>query len=257
MVQENSQFDISGIQLRESKTQPKVSLSREIGDAQIIHTIFGRAKVRIIRKNDKLYRALWLTAAVAVTAIAAIVLLGWYASQQIEPQQNADPIPSVTSEVKASTPDAKPENMAAPAESPPVKSEPITPPPSETGKPTITQNSAPQQPIGLKNARKKIVKPITIKPKPVAVEPLPTDKPQTAPAAANNNVLNTPADKTRPLAPVRRPVTSAVTTPAAAPAASSPAAVAPPSDLSGKQDTAVKSTADDKQLSDPINVQSK
>ena len=147
--------------------------------------------------------------------------------------------------------------MAAPADSPPVKSEPITPPPSETGKPTITQNSAPQQPIGLKDARKRIVKPIVIKPKPVAVEPLPTDKPQTAPAAANNNVLNTPADKTRPQVPVRRPVTSAVATPAAAPAASTPAAVAPPADPSDKQDNAIKSTVDEKQLSDPINVQSK
>ena len=89
MVHENSQFDISGIQLRESKTQPKVSFSREIGDAQIIHTIFGRAKVRIIRKNDKLNRALLLTAAVVMTAIAAVVWQGWFASQQIEPQQNA------------------------------------------------------------------------------------------------------------------------------------------------------------------------
>jgi hypothetical protein len=251
MVHENSQFDISGIQLRESKTQPKVSFSREIGDAQIIHTIFGRAKVRIIRKNDKLYRALWVTAAVVVTAIAAVVLLGWFASQQIEPQQNAGPIPSVSAEANASTPASNPENMTAPAGSPLVKSEPITPPPTETGKPAIIQNNAPQQPIGLKDTRPKTAKPVTIKPKPVTVEPLPKDKTQTVPASANN-VL------TRPPAPAKRPATPAVATPVTVqPAASSPAAVSRPADPSDKQDTAIKSPVDDKQLSDPINVQSK
>jgi cytoskeletal protein RodZ len=239
MVQENSQFDISAIQLRESKTQPKVSFSREIGDAQIIHTIFGRAKVRIIRKNDKLNRVLLLVAAVVVTAIAAVVWQGWFASQQIEPQQNADPIPSVSAEANANTLASSPENMTAPAGSPLVKSEPITPPPTETGKPAIIQNNAPQQAIGLKDTRPKTAKPVTIKPKPVTVEPLPTDKP-------------------RPLAPSRRTVTPAVATPAAVqPAASGPAAVAPPADPSDKQDTAIKSSVDDKQLSEPINVQSK
>jgi hypothetical protein len=258
MVHENSQFDISGIQLRESKTQPKVSFSREIGDAQIIHTIFGRAKVRIIRKNDKLNRALLLTAAVVVTAIAAVVWQGWFASQQIESQQNADPIPSVSAETNASTPASSPENVTPPAGSPLVKSEPITPPPAETGKPAIIQNNAPQQPIGLKDTRPKTAKPVTIKPKPVTVEPLPTDKTQTVPATANNNVLKNPADKTRPPAPAKKPVAPAVATPAAAqPAASSPAAVAPPADPSDKQDTAIKSTVEDKQLSDPINIQSK
>jgi hypothetical protein len=257
MVHENSQFDISGIQLRESKTQPKVSFSREIGDAQIIHTIFGRAKVRIIRKNDKLNRALLLAAAVVVTAIAAVVWQGWFASQQIEPQQNADPIPSVSAEPNANTPASSPENMTAPAGSPLVKSEPITPPPTETGKPAIIQNNAPQQPIGLKDIRPKTAKPVAIKPKPVTVEPLPTDKPQAVPAAANS-VLNNPADKARPPAPARRPVTPAVATPVTVqPAASSPAAVAPPADPLDKQNTAIKSPVDDKQLSDPINVQSK
>ncbi len=89
MKQENSQLDIPDRQLLASSAQP--SVWTEIGEAQVTHTIFGRAKVRIIRKHDNVRRAMWLTAVVVIIAVAA--WQGWVAYQPSEPQQSTDSLP--------------------------------------------------------------------------------------------------------------------------------------------------------------------
>lgn len=263
MSTENSQFDLSGIQLRESRTQPKVSLSREIGEAQIVHTIFGRAKVRIIRKNDKLYRTMWLMAAGVVTVIGVVVWQGWYAAQQTEAVQDADRAGVESAQQQAGEPSPISAEIAAPANLPPANIEAVTPPPVANHVPAADQKSAPQQPAGLKEAEQKVVKPVTVQPKPVAIKPKPVEpltesKPQTAPAT----VTSTPKNQTdQPLptvvTPTKRPVAPVVapqrTTQSAA---SSPAAVVPVVSPVDTGDTSPQSPVDEKQLSDPINMQS-
>jgi hypothetical protein len=262
MSHENSQFDIPAIQLRESKTQPRVSLSREIGEAQITHTIFGRAKVRIIRKGDQARRNTIL-AAIAVAAVAAAAWQGWFSPQQTEPEQSAASAPAASVEAQVHVPASQPENIAPPAIPPSVKSEPVTPPAAAITPPVASQKIAPQQSIELKDAGQKTAvpakvqpKPVPIKPKAVPAEPLKAGKPPTAPAAANKDTLKNQADMpvaAKPL-PAKRSVTPAVVPSAAAqPAASSPAAVVPP----GKEDFTIQSPVDDKQLSAPISAPGK
>jgi hypothetical protein len=257
MSTENSQFDISGIQLRESKTQPRVSLSREIGEAQIVHTIFGRAKVRIIRKHDQARRTLVQgVAVVAGVVLIAVVVQGWFASQQTETVQNEELSPSANEEAQASSPASPTENIVPSVILP--KSEPIARTPA-ISKPSIIQESMPQQSGGLMDAGQKTVKPGAVQPKPVTIKPKPVmpepaaSKPQTAPVTASNNALKNQTDKPAAVLPAKRK--PAVTTPAVVqPAASNPAATAPLDTSPGKADAA-QSSVDDKPLSDPINAQ--
>jgi hypothetical protein len=62
----------------------------EIGEAEITYTMFGNAKVRIIRKQDKVRRTLWLTA-IGGMVLAAMAWQVWFSAQQAEPKQSADP----------------------------------------------------------------------------------------------------------------------------------------------------------------------
>jgi hypothetical protein len=251
MSHENSQFDISAIQLRESKTQPKVSLSREIGEAQITHTIFGKAKVRIIRKGDQARRTLLLSA-IAIAAVAAAVWQGWPILQQTDPVQNTDLAAS------ASAAASQAENVAPLAGIPSVHSEPLTPSASGVTLPAVNRENMPQQTNGLKGAGQMVAKPVPvppkpvmIKPKPVTVEPSIAGKPQTVPTA-----IVQPQNPLPPkLLPAMRPAAPAVVKPPAVQsAASSPAVAAPLAVPLGKADTAAPSPMDDTQLSAPINA---
>jgi len=252
MSHENSQFDISGIQLRESKTQPKVSLSREIGEAQITHTIFGKAKVRIIRKGDQARRTMTVVA-IAVAAVAVAAWQGWFIPQQIEPAQNAAPSPALSAEPQAGLPASQREIVVAPVA-------PVEPSmSSESGITSLaaSQKTAPQQADNLKEAGQKTTTPAKAHPKQVPIKPKvdSTDTQmaqQTAPAAANKDALKaqTEMPPVRVL-PARRYVAPAL--PVVQPAASSPAAVVPPP----KDEVTIQSPVGDKQLSDPINTPGK
>lgn len=239
MSHENGQFDISGIQLREPKAQPRVSLSREIGEAQIIHTLFGKAKVRIIRKHDKTRRAWWLTGMIGLVVVSAAVWQAWFAAQSTEPLQSATPLSPVNAEVQPVAP--VPENIPLAS----TDSETRMPaPPVESAIPSVPQKIAPQQDIEMKGAEKAVAKPVKVQP---PIE----DKPQTMPLAADDAALK---KQTVMQPPVKRspPKQSIpVTTPPAA--ASSPEAVVP----LDKEDAPVKSPASGKPLPDPVNAQSK
>lgn len=257
MSHENSQFDISAIQLRESKTQPKVSLSREIGEAQITHTIFGKAKVRIIRKGDQARRTLLLSA-IAMAAVAVAAWQGWPALQQTDPAQNTDLAASASAVAQAGAAASQPENVAPLAGTPTVQSAPVTPSANVINTPLVNRENMPQQTNGLKGAGQVVAKPapvppkpVMIKPKPATVEPSIAGKPQTVPAA-----ISQPPNPLPPkLLPAKRPATPAVVTPPAVqPAASSPAAVVPPAVPLGKEDTDAHSPMNDTQLSAPINA---
>ncbi len=274
MNTENSQFDLSGIQLRESKTQPKVSFSREIGEAQIVHTIFGKAKVRIIRKNDNLYRMMRIAAMVIVAAIGAVALQNWYAAQHPEAEQGADltgtgngtdPAGTKNAQEQAVAPDSKSTDGETPIVSPSVKNVAVIPPLTTTSKPAVSRESEPRQASGLKEAGQKDEKPVTAQEKPVAVNPKPV-KPLTnthspiAPATATvtGSALKNQTDKPKPavVPPTKQPVEASSTPAASQGAASSPTAAVPLASPLDSEDKTPKPSADENQLSDPINVQS-
>ncbi|MFZ2160654.1 MAG: hypothetical protein WAW02_00420 [Sideroxyarcus sp.] len=257
MSHENSQFDISAIQLRESKTQPKVSLSREIGEAQITHTIFGKAKVRIIRKGDQARRTLLLSA-IAIAAVAAAAWQGWPILQQTDPVQNTDLAAPASAVAQAGAAASQSENVAPLAGTPSVHSEPLTPSASGITPPVVNRENMPQQTNGLKGAGQMVAKPVPVPPKPVMIKPQPVTvepsiagKPQTVPTA-----IVQPQNPLPPkLLPAKRPAAPAVVIPPAVQsAASSPAVAAPPAVPLGKEDTAAPSPMDDTQLSAPINA---
>lgn len=216
MMHEMSQLDIPDSQLQAVNAPPRVSLSREIGEATIIHTMFGKAKVRIIRKTDGRRRALLLL------ALAAVAWWAWLATQP------AEPMPGVASQpvVNEKAPESQsplPATIAPPAAVPEDK--PVTPPASEIAKPAIIQKGALQPAQNVQAATPTPAQP-------AAPKPLPASKQQTAPPAPGSTPSSTQTVKPLPPTPLppRQPAPAVVTpraTLSTRPPASSPAMVAP------------------------------
>lgn len=204
MSEQSSQPDLQDRQLIPARS--RVSLSREMGDAVITHNIFGKAKVRIIRKNDKLHRAMWLMALVGVGIVAAAAWQGWVASQPGEAVPDVPtvaPSADVAEAAPASLSEAAP-TLAAPA---PMNVQPVVPP-----------QTAPVSAVPLAIAPPKPV----LAPRPMIV------KPQSAPQASTGLLAPTQFATSLPPKPAPRPKPVAV-----APAfklqtaASSPAIIMP------------------------------
>lgn len=271
MSHEISQLDIPDRELLASNAQP--SVWTEIGEAQVTHTIFGRAKVRIIRKHDNHHVVFWLTGIVAA-AIAIAFWLGLFTPQQTEPVQNEE-TPPIRAKAKVSPP-AQSENIVSPALPPAAIKEPNTQAQIEIDKPAIIPKSAPQPAKDLQSPELQTAKPLAPQPKPLMVQkkpvvaqpkpvtsrPLAVGKPQTAPSAAGSSATNqmevSPPAKPLPLQPMAAPV---VATPRATPAqsASSPAAVIQLSAPLVKEETPTPTPAPavTNQTSAPVNVPSK
>ncbi len=82
MSHDTGQLDISDRLTMASNIQPKASEWTEIGQAEVIHTIFGNAKVRIVRKHDKFRRIFFL---LATMAIVVVFWESWVLIQQYAP----------------------------------------------------------------------------------------------------------------------------------------------------------------------------
>ena len=218
MSQENSQLDITDRQMLTVSPQP-ASVWTEIGEARITHNIFGRAKVRIIRKNDGMRRAMWWTAAIVVAVIA---WQGWKAFRPLESQQSADSLPHVIPDVQEST--SSPVDNIVPSSMP--ASADSTAGHNEIVKPPVIEKKEPQTEQGMK-----AIAPMH---RPVAPRPSIVNKPEAMPLAASGT---TAAQTMKPLPPKRLAPKSLpptqVTAPAVAaasamkPAASSPEAIVP------------------------------
>jgi hypothetical protein len=216
MSEHSSQPDLQDRQLIPARS--RVSLSREIGDAVITETIFGNARVRIIRKNDKFHRAMWLLALAGAGIVAAAAWQGWVSSRQSEAMPDVETILSSDAvAMPASQAEASP-TIAAPAlESVP----PITPPqaapispvqnavpaavapakPVFAPRPVIVKPQSAPQPTGL------LAQPqfaTSLPPKPVFVKPQPS-KPAVAATAASSPVIAMPLSS--PLAKESVPAT--------------------------------------------------
>lgn len=257
MSHEIDQLDIPDRQLRVTSPQPRVSLSREIGEAVITHTIFGKARVRIIRKHDKLRRVLWWTVMLALAAVAWQV---WLALQA--PLPSAEPLSAASTETQTSAPTFPVENILPPSAPLAMSSKTAAPPQTEIIKPAlINKQSAPHAAQVLGGIGQTPAKPAVTQAQPIAPQPLGAIKPQAALLAASNSAAKSPAEKPLPAKPIlpnqpaavaKPPVTQSVVQPAA----SSPAAVPRAAPLA-KEVTPAKAPAADKQPAEPVNMQSK
>lgn len=111
MKYEIGQIDIPDRQLLATGA-PRVSLSKEIGEAQVVHNIFGKARVRIIRKNDDNHRNMWM--ALLALLLVVVAWLAWVAAQQEQDLPPVESIPAMDESAAAS--DALPALPLASAE---------------------------------------------------------------------------------------------------------------------------------------------
>lgn len=246
MGHEISQFDIPNRQLLATNAQSGVCMWTDIGEAKITHTIFGRAKVRVIREHDKKRRA-WLLMTMAVTALATVAWLGWIASQQTEPLV-ASPLP-LSARIRVSAPTFQPEDISFPATTPSARSKQRTPSQIVIDNMTTRRESPP--PRGL-NAVGKIAA------QPVTAQPLIANKPQTAALATNNNASKHQTDMQRLprlSAPIQPVAPTVATPPGTPPAANRPANLAPLVAPSIKEDTSPPSPAGNNQPPGPVKAQ--
>ena len=264
MSQDVNQLDIPDRQLLTSNARP--SIWTEIGDAKITYTIFGRAKVRIIRKHDNTRRVLWLAGITALVIAAAVVWQGLLAPQQTEPVQSEDLPPPVRAKAKVSSPAFQSENIASPAVPQSSTREPDSQAQVETDKSAIVTKSASESAIDLQKNEPQSEKPPVPQPKPhmvqrrpavaqpVKPQPLADGKPQATQPATINASSNT--IEARPPKPIVAPVTA---TPPVAPSqsASSPADIIQLTAPLGKHGAATPPPAAIDQLSAPVDVQSK
>lgn len=201
MSHEIGQLDIPDPRLRTSSASSRAGLWTEIGEAQVTHTLFGRAKVRIIRKHDKLRRALWLTAAVAVLAVTAWQT--WLATQQAAAPQSAESaLPSGANAIEGA-PLTQTEAVSVPAAEPMVQSD--RPAPENVPQPAATAQTP--------------VKPVPPAARNIAAK---------SPAGTQPPVAQPPAKA--PVAPpsAKAPVAAAVATPRVAAPVTPPAASSQP-----------------------------
>jgi hypothetical protein len=108
MGYEISQFDIQDRELHASDPQPKTAKVTDIGEAKVTRTFFGRARVRVIRAQDRKRRA-WLLMVLLVIAAAAAAWQGWVIVQRVE---NEPPPVPLSERIWVSPPVFRPARIA-------------------------------------------------------------------------------------------------------------------------------------------------
>ena len=244
MGHEISQFDIPDRQLLATSAQ--AGMWSDIGEAKITHTIFGRARVRVIREKDKIIRA-WLLAALAVIALAAAAWQGWIALQQ---SKLFAVLPPLSERISIGAPVFHPATIAPAAARSSGGSKPESLIQTEIDNLVASPNILPPRPTSLNATNPPMAA------KPVTAQPLIASKP--VPLATNNSPSKNQTDtQPRPkLSAPNQPAVPAVATPPAThPAANKPAPVATPAEPLSKKDTSAPSSAGNTQPQDPVNAQ--
>lgn len=257
MGREASQFDIPVRQLLATNTQSRAGVLTDIGEAKIIHTIFGRAKVRVIRKQDQIRRT-WLMRALAIVVmvLAAASWRGWIVLlPQTESLQSTAPSSPIGAKVQATMPVFQAEPTFLPATRSPVESQAGTPPPMGLGHPTASQKNVPQPQSDLRVTGKMLAKPITAKPQVtpltnnhVQVNQVVVQQPPKLPLPSPAPTIATPS-AAQPIAPaVARPLI-------VPPVANKTEVVVPPVEPVIKKPATVLLPADDTHPAGSINEQ--
>jgi hypothetical protein len=176
MSHNSGQLDISERLTMASNSQPKASEWTEIGQVEVIHTIFGKAKVRIIRKHDKMRRLIFLVASVAVVIV---LWEGWILFQRYVPVQNIYSYFHSSSDDNMSFAVSPPDKMPASDSTRMMKSQNKTNSENVTDTPDDVLKDKPAQPqINISSGK--------IAGQPIAQRPLTNVKPPLAPHAASN-----------------------------------------------------------------------
>jgi hypothetical protein len=240
MAYEISQFDIQDRQLLASDPQPKAAKASDIGEAKVSRTLFGRARVRVIRAQDRKRRA-WLLMLLLVFVAAAAAWEGWVIVQRVENQPPPVPLseriwvsPPVFRPARIA-PDPHPSNRkpesliqseidsmlsgplprhpppmlkgTAKTAEKPAESETGNPAPAETVKTTAVNDNAVQQPAG-QLGQQPGNPAVTIRPetKIVSTTPKPAatqPAPLTDPSDSGNAAAPAPADNGQPADPAK------------------------------------------------------
>lgn len=108
MGHEISQFDIQDRQLLAGIPQPKAAIVTDLGEAKVTRSFFGRARVKVVRQQDRKRRA-WLVAILTVTATAAAAWQGWVIFQKM--QYVPPPVP-LSERIQVSAPVFQPAHIA-------------------------------------------------------------------------------------------------------------------------------------------------
>lgn len=226
MSHETGQLENIDRQLMETGATPKPSEWTEIGEAEIVYTIFGKAKVRIIRKNDKMRH--WIILLVTLV-IVVVAWQGWVIFERTEPIQSTDYFGSKGAKL----------NLA-----PALPSATISE--SNNAQSVSTQKSESQQSIGLKDANQTTAKPLVH-------QPLKDFRSQSAPVATNNpSIMNQPDKHLSPPQLSKQIVLPTAPLPhTTQSAASSPAAISLPVAPIIKADTTISTPASDNQQIEP------
>ena len=269
MTHDVNQLDIPDRELLAGGARPNVWT--EIGEAKITYTLFGRARVRIIRKHDNTRRILWL-AAITVIVIAAAVWQGLLTQHQTEPVQSEDLPPPAQAKAKAGPPAFQSENIASPAIPPAAIKEPDTQAQVEFDKPAIVTKRGSEPVKDLPKNEPQTAKPVVVQPKPhmiqrrpvvaqpVKPQPLVDGRLQAAQAATSNSSSNPveahPPAGVLPPKPIATPVTATSSVVPAQPA-SSPSDIIQLTAPLGRHSAAIPAPAAIEQASAPVDVQSK
>jgi hypothetical protein len=268
MTHDVNQLDIPDRELLAGSARPNVWT--EIGEAKITHTIFGRAKVRIIRKHDNTRRVMWLAGITAIVIAAAVVWQGLLAPQQTEPAQSEDLPPPVRAKAKVSSPAFQPENIASPAIPPAAIKEPDTQAQVAIDKPATGPMSSSQPtkaspgnqlqtgnpPVSQPKPHMVQRRPVVVQPKlPLAVGKTPSMQ-SAAINAASSPVEAQPPARLLPPKPIAAPVTATSSVVPTQPA-SSPADIIQLTAPLGRHGAATPPPAAIDQSSAPVDVQSK
>lgn len=242
MGHEISQFDIPNRQLLATNAQPGVDMWTDIGEAKVSHSIFGKAKVRVIREQDKKRRT-WLLTALASLVLAAVAWQAWIELQQM--LSAAPPLP-LSERIRVGAPVFQPEDIT-PHDAPSSgRSRSGSSLQNEINNLVSTRKSVPHQALGLKASEQMAAKPVA--------QPLTASKPQAASLAANKDQ----ADMQQPSSlsvPIQPAVSADAVPPATQSAAKKPASVAPPTEMLNKENTSTQSSSGANQPSGSVNSQ--
>jgi hypothetical protein len=236
MGHEISQFDILDRQLLATNSQPRVSIMSDIGEAKITRTIFGRAKVSVIREQDRKRRA-WLLTALVVTVIAVAAWQGWIIFQRMRYIAPAIPL---SERIQVSDPVFRPAYIAPDPHPSKQKSVSLI----QTEINGLLSGPLPRHPPGWKPTAK-----------PVTAEPLVANKPQTTSFATTNNASMNQTDRQQALkhsAAIQPVAATVATTPQHA--ADIPAAVVPLAGPLAKRVASTPSPARNGQPQDTVSV---
>jgi hypothetical protein len=158
-------------------------MKTDIGDAKITHTIFGKARVRVIRQQDRSRRK-WLIVALVVVTLVAASWQSWTVLQHM--QKEVPPLP-LSERVLVSPPAFQPAYPSVP-EIPGAMSKKL----GMSIQPELNIPVISNQTIKNPAATSKVVPPLPVKPpvqmteKPITAKPLTANKSQAVKLQATN-----------------------------------------------------------------------